>query len=494
MFKKIFLGIVAIAGLASCSGDFTDWLNPQQSEAEAAAEKFVMALQPTISNIDFASYTEDKVQLFSTNLQEDQTEGYDVVLSGNDNTVSFTTPDGYVETSDLVKYVNQLWGKAPQARDIKADVSTDVKVKTGSTTVVVERSADFAFKATPDAPVIYPHLYLIGAPSEWNPTCTSLPFSHSGNDVYEDPVFTISVTIGAGETWFAFADDNTVANNDWSLVFGALEGNGNNKVGEEGMLARRNVIGNDGSFKVAVEEESILKITVNMLEGTYLINVLPNVPEYYIVGRQNNWKMEKLSACYPTGKNSVSYTSYFTNAWDCRIATAANAASGTWDHDFGAVSNGCTDATGTLVENSSNCIASPGVGYYTINVDFGSMTYSWIKLDDNQTSYDKIGLVGAGDDWDNDIFLTKVYGSGDLNGADTHNWSALGVQLNASTWGVKFRANASWDKDWGGDNATTAGAFTYSNGNNGGNIPVKEAGTYNIYFNDITGQFLFVKL
>ena len=102
-------------------------------------------------------------------------------------------------------------------------------------------SDEFQIKAKLDAPEIYPHLYLIGAPSEWKPTCTTLPFTRDeSQSVYDNPVFTITVPVAdGGDTWFAFADDKTVETGDWKMVFGALEGNGTNKVGETGFFSRR---------------------------------------------------------------------------------------------------------------------------------------------------------------------------------------------------------------------------------------------------------------
>ena len=73
------------------------------------------------------------------------------------------------------------------------------------------------------------------------------------------------------------------------------------------------------------------------------------------------------------------------------------------------------------------------------------------------------------------------------NGQPTHVWYALGVKIESCTWGVKFRANGSWDTSWGkGDKG-----FPYAQSNTGDNIPF-EPGTYNVYFNDLTGHYFFV--
>ena len=52
---------------------------------------------------------------------------------------------------------------------------------------------------------------------------------------------------------------------------------------------------------------------------------------------------------------------------------------------------------------------------------------------------------------------------------------------------VKFRANHDWGANWGGQE------FPYATGaKDGANIVVTPGGTYDIYFNDITKQYLFI--
>ena len=115
--------------------------------------------------------------------------------------------------------------------------------------------------------------YLIGSPSEWSPTCTTMPFSHSGKDVSEDPVFTIVFPVSDGECWFAVIDDTTVASQDWGYVFGCAEGDGNN--GTEGTLKRRYDLTDGGSFKVVVNGDAkFIRMTINMKEYTYKIEKL----------------------------------------------------------------------------------------------------------------------------------------------------------------------------------------------------------------------------
>lgn len=320
-------------------------------------------------------------------------------------------------------------------------------------------------------------------------------FVNSGADPYDDPVFTCTIpALGDGWHWFRIAGESeyTNGNIDWDKE-NALLTSICPVIGDDTALEGKCMNGTKSwHLDEAANPGAKYRIEVNVMDMTIKITPIPAVPEYYIVGRQNNWQMSKVSAFYPVSATTISYTSYFTNAWDCRIATPENAASGTWDSDFGATENGSTVESGSLVPNSNNCIASPGVGYYTLTADMDKLTYTWTKVEAGN-SFGVIGLIGVDGNWSDDVVLTKVVGSGDLNDNDTHNWSAMNVTI-ATQCEVKFRAEHDWAVNWGNPTPTTAGNYVYGIGEqNANNIPVT-AGTYNIYFNDITGQFFFVKL
>ena len=239
-----------------------------------------------------------------------------------------------------------------------------------------------------------------------------------------------------------------------------------------------------------LENENIakFKISVNVMDMTFTITTIPPVPEYYMVGRQNGWSLTTATAFYPTSKGTASYTSYFTGAWDCRIADMEQINGGKWDNYGAAEENGsCTQ----LIEKTGKCVMSPEAGYYTLNVDFDNMTYSWQKVDVT-ASYDNISLIGANNDWGTDIDFTQIKGSSDLGGQTTHNWAVYGVEINTAC-GVKIRANHGWGTSWG-MTPTIAGDYMYGTGStaNGPNIDITP-GKYDIYFNDITGQIFFIK-
>lgn len=184
-----------IAGLVSCNDDYTDWASPQSNSENEAVEKFTLTVQPAVSSIDFATETAESIQLFSTNLQSGQTDAYNVAFSAENVTetvVLTAASDGTVASAELQDVVATIYGKAPVERTLSVKVSADVAISTADGTIVAEKEAQpFTLNITLDAPQISEHYYLIGAPSSWDMADTSLPFSHSGKNVYDDPVLLV---------------------------------------------------------------------------------------------------------------------------------------------------------------------------------------------------------------------------------------------------------------------------------------------------------------
>jgi hypothetical protein len=143
-----------------------------------------------------------------------------------------------------------------------------------------------------------------------------------------------------------------------------------------------------------------------------------------------------------------------------------------WDTNWGA----SNFPSGTGVQNGPN-IPIPAAGYYKVVFNDQSGDYSFTAI---TTSYSQIGVIGTGvGGWGNadEKFLTQSGPSG----AAAHIW--IGT-INFSAGEVKFRANTSWDTNWG--------ATTYPSGygtQGGPNIPIPTAGTYFVYFNSASGEY-----
>ena len=223
----------------SCDEDFNEDVAAPQTWPQEEAITLPGFSATATSPVDLASG--DSVAVFINNVPSALPEGttvdrfrLEVTPDGVEGTKATTvnaSANGKVASADLQKIIEDNYGKRPVERTLNAKLYANL-MKDGQASLLT--CDPIVIKATPKAPQISNHYYIIGAPSKWELTETSLPFTHSDKDVYEDPVFTIMFPVADGETWFAITDDVAVEKNDWAYVFGCVEGNGNN--GIEGKL------------------------------------------------------------------------------------------------------------------------------------------------------------------------------------------------------------------------------------------------------------------
>lgn len=125
--------------------------------------------------------------------------------------------------------------------------------------------------------------------------------------------------------------------------------------------------------------------------------------------------------------------------------------------------------------------------YYNFSVNTEDMTYTFEETDaSSAATYDVIGLVGEGSSvgWPGDDNPTPDIKLTQLN-FDEHIWYAESVTLTDGP--VKFRANLAWDTSWGGGENFPSGQAT-------GDDIMASAGTYEVWFNDLTGRYIFISL
>lgn len=375
-----------------------------------------------------------------------------------------TDVDGMASVADLQALVESTYGKRPVNRAFKAQVYVDA-IKDGQAVLIDAGVIDV--NLTPKAPQISDAYYIIGEPGAWDPSDVTLKFNHSGNDVYGDPVFTITIPVadndGDGNMWFAISDAiaaeaySTSGGKDWSKVIGCAEGNGNNT--EEGKVARRAEIGNDGSFMIPVDGTAkYIRITLNMMDYSYKIEKLNFAEFIYERGDNNGWGGYAL---HGPNFDGVYYGAMKLNTMFkfCGDASDWNLA-GNWGYS----------ADGILGENSNDNIPCTS-GFYMITADIANMTY---KL----TPFTKIGIIGDGQPggWNNDTFMTYD--------ETNHCWVATGVALTAGG-SIKFRSDAAWDNVNIGGASLDKLVF-----NSNDNISVTTSGTYTVklYLENESGQ------
>ena len=497
--KKLSLYIsIALAGLfmGSCSEDFKDWADPQTNPQEDAIT--IPGFTATAAQaIDFASVTTDSVNTFSLSsaaLPEGFTLGnarIELTPQGVENATKTTVNtdlNGKGAVADLAPVVESAYGKRPTARTFDAQVYVNA-VKDGQAVLIDAGKINLVM--TPKAPFIDTNYYLIGdmfGSGKWT-LDDCVKFSHSDADVYEDPVFTIMfTTTDDNQYWKIIPQGNVDAGNIWAVENNPKGVVGVEKDGDDAMSGTLLTTTSKGEKANAgkIAKAGIYQMTINMMDYTYSIKQI--APEYYLVGALQSWSDQNMS-CLMTAETAM--VQNFTTKWtgDANMKIWLGSDFGKWDNAFGSASgDGVNTAEGKLKAGGGAIVCPEKGAYYTFTADFSTMTYKWTKLaNQNPTEFKNVSLIGVGGKWNDGDDI-------DLKQEAPHNWYLAKQEIPAG--GLKIRADHKWrdDGNWGfaeGQNYENKGTLITSGGS--GNISVP-AGTYNIYFNDITGAYAFVEV
>lgn len=494
--KKLSLYIsIALAGLfmGSCSEDFKDWADPQTNPQEDAVT--IPGFTATGAQaINFANVETDSVSTFTLSeaalpagftLENARLELTPQGVENATKTTVNTSIEGKGAVADLSAAVVSVYGKRPSARTFDAQVYVNA-VKDGQAVLIDAGKINLVM--TPKAPFIDTNYYLVGLMTDWK-LDTNLKFAHSDADVYEDPVFTIMFTTTAdNQYWKIIPQGNVDAGDIWKVENAPKGVVGVEKDGDDAMSGTLLTTTSKGEKANAgkIAKAGTYQMTINMMDYTYSIKQI--APEYYLVGALQSWSDQNMS-CLMTAETAM--VQNFTTKWtgDANLKIWLGSDFGKWDNAFGsAAGDGVSAAEGKLKANGGAIVCPEKNAYYTFTADFSTMTYKWTKLaNQNPTEFEYVGLIGVGGKWNDgdDIDLKQVA---------PHNWYLAKQEIPAG--GLKIRADHKWrdDGNWGfgeGQNYENKGTLITSGGS--GNIPVP-AGTYNIYFNDITGAYAFVEV
>lgn len=156
---------------------------------------------------------------------------------------------------------------------------------------------------------------------------------------------------------------------------------------------------------------------------------------------------------------------------------------GAWQPQYGSAGDGILGVNpGGGTDPSSIVVAT--AGYYDLTVDIEEMTYSLTAADiSTSPSFASVGIIGTSTPggWDNDTNMTN-------STFNIHLWKLNNVAITAAA--IKFRANDSWDLpgNWGG--GTPVSGMTSVNGSDF--VAVNVDGTYDVWFNDLDGRYIFI--
>lgn len=483
--------------MGSCSDDFTNWANPQTNPQEDAIT--IPGFTATGAQaINFANVETDSVSTFTLSeaalpvgftLENARLELTPQGVENATKTTVNTSIEGKGAVADLSAAVVSVYGKRPSARTFDAQVYVNA-VKDGQAVLIDAGKINLVM--TPKAPYIASNYYLVGdmyGEGKWT-LADCVKFNHSDADVYEDPEFTIMVTTTKdNQNWKIIPQGNIDAGNPWEIENDPKGVVGVETDGDDAMSGTLLTTTSKGKKANAgkIAEAGTYQITINMMDYTYRIKQI--YPNYYLVGALQSWSDQNMS-CLMTAESGMvkSYTTQWKDDANLKIWKGSDF--GNREKAFGtaASDDGASAAEGKLKVDGGAIVCPEKDAYYTFTVDFYTKTYKWTKLaNQNPTEFEYVALIGVGGKWNDgdDIDLTQVA---------PHNWYKANVEIPEG--GFKIRADHKWrdDGNWGfaeNQNYESKGTLITSGGS--GNIPVP-AGTYNIYFNDITGAYAFVNV
>jgi hypothetical protein len=155
---------------------------------------------------------------------------------------------------------------------------------------------------------------------------------------------------------------------------------------------------------------------------------------------------------------------------------------GAWQPQYGASGAGSIGVALTPGAPEPDPIAIPIAGYYSLTFNLETNKYSLAPYaGDTSVEYASVGIIGDSTPgkWDNSTPMTS------RNFGGNQIWSITQTVTNGN---IKFRANNTWDVNWGSTKPIAGKAVLGSPDN----IPI-EAGSYKMWFNALDGRYLFIK-
>lgn len=343
-----------------------------------------------------------------------------------------------VNANDLNEAVKSLYGKAPNARQIYMRVTPFI-VDGSSSTRLPSTVVLGPVTVTPVGPVIETEYYLIGDINGWNiEDLNAFKFSHSGKDVYEDPIFTILVNNLTG--YFKIVPKSSKDAASWNGVIGNPV-DGNTELEGDLIIA-------DGQA-MRVTEPGWVKITLNMMEYTYTIELIGEMNlTLYVPGGHQGWAPDKAPTLYSRNFD-FKYNGfvYFPDAnTEFKFTAQPN-----WDGpNYGDGGDGTLSTAG---DAGNLKVVEPGM--YKLDADLSGTPFKYTVV---KTDWGLIGDATQGG-WDNSTPMTYNTTTG-----------IYSVTATLKVGNFKFRANNGWDINLGGSTSN----LTFG----GSDIPITEAGTY----------------
>ena len=458
--KKIsFYLSLAFAGLfaAACTGDYTDWAEPQSNPQETAITiPGVAASAATTEAINLATAEGAAVKVLSlsaaalppgTHIDKIRIIATPEGAEAEPVTVWGSDADGSFSIQDLQEVVTSFYGYRPTPRILNCHAYLAVMMN-GQATYV--DAGTFQVNVTPKAPVIEEAYYYVGAANGWSDSDQTYKLVNGGGDVYADPVFTVVIPAPKDadgnrvDNWFKIAPASAYTREEgfWGGDLIGAATNGESATEGRFVLGKNDEVAMAFCIGTADDEALFYRLEFDMLDQTYKVTPMGFSDYIYEIGGESGWSTPH--ALRGNGKGQYAGFYYL----DSEFKFKPN--EDNWDGDYEKVTG---DAyAGTLTQDGGPNVDAPEAAFYKIDVDLAALKYQL-------TAITSISIIGNGGDWSNDIELAY--------NAEAGYWGAT-VDLAAGEF--KFRANHDWAINWGGafDNLTQDGS----------NLSVPAAGSY----------------
>lgn len=428
--------------MVSCTEDYTDWGNPQSNSQEEAVAFGNGSVTP-VDVINLADVATEKVKVASivapTSSDAAYTPNYKINFDGQSFDID---ADGNMAKADLVNYITNKYGKRPTMRDI--DATLDAWQSNGSTAVKMVTSETFQVKAIPEAPVIEEGYYLVGDMfttddvNGWTKGVAKA-FNHSDQDVYDDPVFTVSFeTTKADQYWKIIPKKNIDADDLWApgVVGPKVDGDDSMTGALTNGEAKAGKIAKAGKYK----------LTINMMDYSYTIEEVNYDPFIYFIGSTDGWKSnDQKLALVDDAKGVYTGYVYLADPNGAGFEFKFQRAKGNWDTAIGA-STFVTFKESAIGVANGNLGVKDGKGVYYMDVNLSEGTIEATKVE-------TMGMIGGFNGWDGDAPMTW--------NDEEYCFEATNAGVTADGW--KFRVNGGWAINLGGSlNNLTAGGDNLS--------------------------------
>lgn len=421
--------------MVSCTEDYTDWANPQSNPDKEEAVSFGDGSVTPEGVINLKDVTGDKVKVASIVAPTSTKDTYAPFFKINFGGQSFDIDaDGNMAKADLVSYITDKFGKRPIERDI--DATLDAWLSNGSTAVKMATSETFQVKAIPEAPFIDEGYYLVGDMfttddvNGWTKGVAKA-FNHSDQDVYEDPVFTVSFeTTKADQYWKIIPKKNIDADDLWAAgVVGP-------KVDGDDSMTGALTNGDAKAGKIA--KAGKYKLTINMMDYSYTIEEVKYDPFIYFIGATDGWKSsDQKLALVDDAKGVYTGFVYLADPNKAGYEFKFQREVGNWDTAI-AASDFVTFNESAIGAANGNLGVKDGEGVYYMDVNLSEGTIKATKVT-------TMGMVGGFQDpvWQEKKPLPMTWNAEEYCFEVTNAGIADGVE-----W--KFNVNKSWDISLGG--------------------------------------------